>query len=153
MNLWVHPGHFDLWHFRFNFNENRRKQLLKRLNKRKPWQPIIISDNLTWSEFSKLNIFLHELQGIKPVVSIARKYLADGSSSHLIGYVADISVKDLENSELLRKNDEKSPGRFYYSGISTKWGVLFSTFLGIFQHIWSISERFKAYFQCLNADI
>jgi len=86
-----------------NFDENRKKLLIKRLKKRKPWQPIIISDNLTWSEFSKLNIFLHELQGIKPVVSIARKYLSDGSSSHLIGYVSDISVRDLENSELLRK--------------------------------------------------
>ena len=86
-----------------NFDENRRRLLLKRLKKRKPWQPIIISDNLTWSEFSKLNIFLHEMEGVKPVVSIARKYLADGSSSHLIGYVADISIKDLKNSELLRK--------------------------------------------------
>ena len=36
-----------------NFNEKRKKSLLKRLKKRKPWQPIIISDNLTWAEFSK----------------------------------------------------------------------------------------------------
>tara|TARA_Y100000590_G_scaffold468302_1_gene650583 strand:+ start:868 stop:2829 length:1962 start_codon:yes stop_codon:yes gene_type:complete len=86
-----------------SFTENKKKNLLKRLKKRKPWQPIIISENLTWSEFSKLNIFLHELQGIKPVVSVARKYSNDGSSSHLIGYVSDISTKDLENSELLRE--------------------------------------------------
>ncbi len=86
-----------------NFNEKRKKSLLKRLKKRKPWQPIIISDNLTWAEFSKLNIFLHELDGIKPVVSVARKYSDSGSSSHLIGYVADISTKDLERSKLLRK--------------------------------------------------
>ena len=53
-----------------NFNDKRKKSLLKRLKKRKPWQPIIISDNLTWAEFSKLNIFLHELDGIKPVVAV-----------------------------------------------------------------------------------
>ena len=86
-----------------NFTENQKNILLKRLKKRKPWEPIIISDNLSWSEFSKLNLFLHEVQGIKPVVAVARKYLNDGSSSHLIGYVSEVSKKDLENSELLRE--------------------------------------------------
>ena len=86
-----------------NFNESQRINLIKRLKKRRAWQPIIISDNLTWSEFSKINLFLHEIQGIKPVVGVARKYLKDGSSSHLIGYVADVSVKDLKNSKILRE--------------------------------------------------
>ena len=91
-----------------HFDKNSKKRLLKRLKRRRPWEPIIISDNLTWAEFSKLNIFLHELQGIKPIVSVARKYSEDGSSSHLVGYVSDISVRDLENSELLREIN--SPG-------------------------------------------
>ncbi len=86
-----------------NFNERQKRRLLKKIKKRKPWEPVIISDNLTWSEFSKLNLFLHEIQGIKPVVAVARKYLQDGSFSHLIGYVSDVSVSDLENSEFLRK--------------------------------------------------
>ena len=86
-----------------NFNESQRINIIKRLKKRRAWQPIIISDNLTWSEFSKINLFLHEIQGIKPVVGVARKYSKDGSSSHLIGYVADVSVKDLKNSKILRE--------------------------------------------------
>ena len=86
-----------------DFNKQKRSNLVKRLKKRKPWETIIISDNLTWSEFSRLNLFLHEIQGIKPVISVARKYSEDGSSSHIIGYVSDTSVKDLENSELLRE--------------------------------------------------
>ncbi len=84
------------------FNERDKKKLLKRLKKRRPWQPIIISENLTWSEFSKLNVFLDQLQGVKPIVSVARKYSQEGSVSHLIGYVSDISQKDLNNSEFLR---------------------------------------------------
>ena len=86
-----------------DFNERKKSNLIKRLKKRKPWEPIIISDNLSWSEFARLNIFLHEIPGIKPVVSIARKYIEDGSFSHIIGYVSAVSVKDLENSALLRK--------------------------------------------------
>ncbi len=86
-----------------NFDENKKKNLINRLKKRKPWEPIIVSDNLSWAEFSKLNLFLHEIQGIKPVVSVARKYAEDGSSSHVIGYVSDTSSKDLKNSEFLRR--------------------------------------------------
>ncbi len=86
-----------------DFNERKRNSLIKRLKKRKRWEPIIVSDNLSWSEFSKLNLFLHEMQGVKPVVALARKYSKDGSSSHIVGYVSDISVKDLENSKLLRE--------------------------------------------------
>ena len=42
-----------------NFNERQKRSLLKKIKKRKPWEPVIVSDNLTWSEFSKLNLFLH----------------------------------------------------------------------------------------------
>ena len=86
-----------------NFSERQKRGLYKKIKKRKPWEPIIVSDNLTWSEFSKLNLFLHEIEGIKPVVAVARKYLQDGSFSHLVGYVSDVSISDLENSEFLRK--------------------------------------------------
>ena len=55
-----------------DFNERQKRRLYKKIKKRKPWEPVIISDNLTWSEFSKLNLFLHEIQGIKPVVAVAR---------------------------------------------------------------------------------
>ena len=86
-----------------NFTDKQKNILFKKIKKRKPWQPIIISDNLTWAEFAKINLYLHELQGLKPVISVARKYSEDGSSSHIIGYVSDVSVKDLENNELLRE--------------------------------------------------
>jgi len=84
-----------------DFNQREKINLLKKLKKRKPWQPIIISDNLSWSEFSKLNLFLHEVQGIKPIVAVARQYIEDGSFSHVVGYVSEISVKDLENDKFL----------------------------------------------------
>jgi len=86
-----------------NFSERRKSILIKKIKKRKPWEAIIVSDNLSWPEFSRLNLFLHEIQGIKPVVAVDRKYFSDGSSSHIIGYVSETSVKDLENSALLRE--------------------------------------------------
>ena len=86
-----------------DFNDYEQKKLKKKLKKRKPWETIIISDNLSWEEFAKLNIFAHDIQGIKPVVSLARNYSKDNSSSHIIGYVSDVSAKDLKNSKFLRE--------------------------------------------------
>ena len=88
-----------------NFDERRRRQLLKKLKKRKAWETIIVAENLSWAEFSRLNIFAHEMRGVKPVVSIDRKYFDDGSTSHIIGYVSYTSKKDLENNELNTIND------------------------------------------------
>ena len=86
-----------------DFNNAKKNKIIKNLKRRKRWEPVVISDNLSWEEFSKINLFLHEMQGIKPVVALARKYSTDGSSSHLVGYVGDTSVKDLENSKFLRE--------------------------------------------------
>jgi len=91
-----------------DFNKTKQSKIIKRLKKRKPWETIIISDNLSWREFTRINLFLHEIQGIKPVVSLARRYADEGSSAHVIGYVSDTSVKDLENSKFLR--DINIPG-------------------------------------------
>ena len=86
-----------------NFSDSNKRRIIKRLKRRKRWEPIVISDNLSWPEFSKLNLFLHELQGLKPVVALARKYESDGSSSHIIGYVSDVSARDLADNEMLKK--------------------------------------------------
>ncbi len=76
--------------------------LKKKIAKQKPWEPIIISDNLNWSEFSRINLFLHELQGIEPIVSVARVY-KDNSSAHVLGYVSQVSSKDLKEKKYLKE--------------------------------------------------
>ena len=75
-------------------------RLKRKILSQKPWDPIIVSDNLTWSEFSKINLFLHELQGVEPIVSVARIY-HENSASHIIGYVSKISKEDLRNKSYL----------------------------------------------------
>ena len=83
-------------------SDNRISSIKKKIAKQKPWEPIIISDNLDWSEFSRINLFLHELQGVEPVVSVARVY-KDNSSAHVLGYVSQVSAKDLKNKKYLKE--------------------------------------------------
>ncbi len=84
-----------------NLSDKKIFLLKKKISKQKPWDPVIISDNLNWSEFSRVNLFLHELQGVEPIVSVARVY-KDNSSAHILGYVSQISSKDLKNKEYLK---------------------------------------------------
>jgi len=84
-----------------NLSDQKISLLKKRIAKQKIWEAVIISDNLSWSEFSRLNLFLHELQGAQPVVSIARFY-KNNSSAHVIGYVSEISIRDLKTKKHLK---------------------------------------------------
>ena len=85
-----------------NLSDKKISYLKRKIAKHKPWEPIIVSDNLSWSDFSRINLFLHELQGVEPIVSVARVY-PDKSTSHLVGYVSQISAKDLKRNEYLRE--------------------------------------------------
>ena len=95
----------DLLFFRLksiiNISEKKLVYLKKQISKKKSWDTTIVSDNLTWAEFSRVNLFLHELQGLQPTVSIARFY-TDNSSSHAIGYVSEISTNDLKTKKYLQ---------------------------------------------------
>ncbi len=90
-----------------NITEKRISYLKRVIKKQKPWEPVIVSDNLNWSEFSRLNLFLHELNGVEPIVSVARTY-PDNSSAHILGYVSQVSAKDLETKKYLK--DLSVPG-------------------------------------------
>ena len=85
-----------------NLTDAKIFSLKRKIAKQKPWEPIIVSDNLTWSDFSRINLFLHELQGVEPVVSVARVY-PDQSTAHVIGYVSQVSAKDLKNKKYIRE--------------------------------------------------
>ena len=85
-----------------NIKDERISYLKRLIKKQKPWEPVVVSDNLNWSEFSRINVFLHELDGVEPIVSVARTY-PDNSSAHVLGYVSQISAKDLKTKKYLKE--------------------------------------------------
>ena len=84
-----------------NLSDRKIVLLKKKIKKQKRWETTIVADNLSWSEFARLNLFLHDLQGAEPIIAIARNY-HDSSSAHAIGYVSDVSAKDLQNKKYLK---------------------------------------------------
>ena len=79
-------------------------KILKKKNEIKPWETLIVSDNLSWKKFSKVNNHLYDLNGVKPVISISRNYLLKDNFTHVLGYVSQANEKDVENNEAIKKN-------------------------------------------------
>ncbi len=80
------------------------KKVLKKKSQIKPWETLIVSDNLSWQKFSKINNHLYDLNGVKPVISISRNYPFKENFTHLIGYVSQANQNDIENTEVIKKN-------------------------------------------------
>ena len=80
------------------------KKVLKKKKEIKPWETLIVSNNLSWDKFSKINNHLYDLNGVKPVISISRNYPFNENFTHIIGYVSQANEQDIENTELIKKN-------------------------------------------------
>ena len=79
-------------------------RVLKKKNEIKPWETLIVSDNLDWKKFSKINNHLYDLNGVKPVISISRNYPFKDNFTHIIGYVSQANETDIEKNEIIKKN-------------------------------------------------
>ena len=87
------------------FDNAKLAKLIKKKNKQKPWETLIVSENLSWEEFSKINYYLHDLAGAKPIITIGRSYPYSESYTHILGYVAQVSKEDLNNSEIIKQRN------------------------------------------------
>jgi penicillin-binding protein 2 len=87
-----------------NMSDRQFQRLLKKKNEVKPWDTIVVSDNLTWEQFSRVNSYLYELTGVKSVLSITRIYPHKEDFTHVLGYVSQANEKDvLENEDIKKK--------------------------------------------------
>ena len=83
-------------------SNNDFKKIIKKKKNQKPWETIIISKNLTWEQFTKVNYFLHDLVGAKPVLSVSRNYPFNETYTHILGYVSEASEKDMLNNKIIK---------------------------------------------------
>jgi Cell division protein FtsI/penicillin-binding protein 2 len=85
-------------------SDNEFKKIIKKKKEIKPWETLIVSDNLSWKKFSKINNHLYDLNGVKPVISISRNYPFGENFTHVIGYVSQANKNDIESNESIKKN-------------------------------------------------
>jgi len=91
-----------------NLSNNEFANIIKKKNEQKSWETLIVSKNLTWDQFTKVNYFLYDLVGAKPVMSISRNYPFNENYTHVLGYVSSANEQDILNNSLIK--DSHVPG-------------------------------------------
>ena len=87
-----------------DLTDNEFSKIIKKKNNQKSWETLIVSENLSWDQFSKVNYYLHELVGAKPVLSVIRSYPFKDNYTHVLGYVSQASENDLLNNDIIKNN-------------------------------------------------
>ena len=87
-----------------NLSDNEYAKLIKKKKEQKSWETLIVSKNLTWDEFTKVNYFLYDLIGANPVMSVSRNYPFNENYTHVLGYVSSASEQDILDNNLIKAN-------------------------------------------------
>ena len=83
---------------------DKKIQKIKKIKKQiKPWDSIIVSENLSWSEFLKINNYLYDLVGVKPVMTISRNYPFSDIYTHVLGYVSQPNEEDILQNDIIKE--------------------------------------------------
>ena len=77
-------------------DDQRRRQVMRDLVNSARFVPVAVADDLTWEEFSRVNVRSPELPGVTADMGEARVYPFGGAFAHVIGYVSRVSEDDLK---------------------------------------------------------
>jgi penicillin-binding protein 2 len=73
----------------------RRRQLLREISRSPKLVAVAVAEDLTWEEFSRVNVRTPELPGVTADMGDARVYPYGGAFAHVVGYVAKVSDRDV----------------------------------------------------------
>jgi penicillin-binding protein 2 len=80
-------------------SDQQRKKILHDVAMNKKFVPVPVAENLTWDEFSRVNLHLPYLSGIQCDVGETRDYPFGAELVHILGYVASVSPQDVARDD------------------------------------------------------
>ena len=86
-----------------NLSDKKIEKIIKLKNQLKPWESIIVSENLSWNDFLKINNYLYDLVGVKPVMTISRNYPFREVYTHILGYVSQPNEEEILANETVKE--------------------------------------------------
>lgn len=91
----------------------RRRTIIREVNAAPRFSPVPVKSDLTWEEFSKVNLHAAELPGVMADMNEARYYPHGGAYAHVVGYVAKVSDRDVK---AIRDKGEQPPAILFNPG-------------------------------------
>jgi len=86
-----------------NLSDKKISKINKLKKELKPWDSIIVSENLSWGQFAKINNYLYDLVGVKPVMTISRSYPFKEVYTHVLGYVSQPNEEEILENKMIQE--------------------------------------------------
>ena len=83
-------------------SSRERRRILRDTKRMRSFVPISVTENLTWEQFSRINVASPDLPGIQPDVGEKRFYPHGEAFAHVVGYVAPVSEEELTDDPVLQ---------------------------------------------------
>ncbi|HUN49385.1 MAG TPA: penicillin-binding protein 2 [Stellaceae bacterium] len=86
-------------------SEGDRRRVQREIRRKHSFVPVVVRENLTWDEMARIEVNAPELPGVSIEQGLTRHYPLGEMASHVIGYVAAVSEKELTGDPLLELPD------------------------------------------------
>jgi len=80
-------------------SDQQKKKIMHDIAMNKKFVPVPVAENLSWEDFSRVNLQLPYLPGIQCDVGETRDYPYGSEMVHVLGYVASVSEQELAQSD------------------------------------------------------
>jgi penicillin-binding protein 2 len=82
-------------------DDSERKRIVRDIERKRAFVPVIVRENLTWDEVSAIELNTPDLPGLSVEVGHLRSYPLGEAAAHLIGYVGAPAEADMDGDPLL----------------------------------------------------
>ncbi len=84
-----------------DIGETDHRRVLREIRRKRKFVPVTIRENLEWEEVARIEVNAPDLPGVMIDVGQSRYYPYPETTSHILGYVAAVSERDLNGDALL----------------------------------------------------
>ena len=84
-----------------SLGDHERQRILRKVRRRRGFVPVTVRENLQWEDVSRIEVNAPDLPGLSIEVGQSRHYPFAHDFSHVLGYVAAVSEKEVTGDPLL----------------------------------------------------
>ena len=97
---------------RINLSKEDLKKTVEAKRRQASYKPVLIKTDIGRDVLASLEVHRYELPGVAVDVTPKRQYIYSGSASHLLGYMGEISPKELKKEEFFGCRGGDYVGKF-----------------------------------------
>jgi penicillin-binding protein 2 len=82
-------------------SEEEKSDVMAEIGRRRPFTPILVKENLTWDDMSKVELRLPDLPGVSMEEGQMRSYPLGAATAHIIGYIGRVSQAEMTDDPVM----------------------------------------------------